>query len=285
MDKIDQFESVFRASSKARFKYQSIHLGKVLLISDLGNQETERVLERVQHFLRDTHKGDRIEWASLSRGDYQNIRDLLARIDEAAPDLVVTQRCLTEVEKNPPFSLGLYLDVLTQITRYPILVLPDPESADFEKAMEHLREVVVVTDHLAGDSHIINWAARFVPREGKLVLTHVEDDAAFARYKDVLGKIPDIDTELASEQILAQLLKEPGEFIADARRVFEEEKVPIEVVAEIRTGHAIKDYQEILDAHEGDLLVMNTKVADQMAMQGSAYAIAIEYRHVALLLL
>ncbi len=142
-----------------------------------------------------------------------------------------------------------------------------------------------MTDHLTGDSQIINWAARFVPKNGKLVLAHVEDDAAHARYIDIISKIPDLSTDVAKEQILARLLKEPEDFIADVKKVFEREAVPIELVPEIRAGHFIGDYQEILDAHEGDLLVMHTKEDSQMAMKGHAYAIAVEYRHVALLLL
>ena len=39
-----------------------------------------------------------------------------------------------EPEKKPPYSLGVYLDVLTQVTDLPILVLPDShDQARFEK--------------------------------------------------------------------------------------------------------------------------------------------------------
>jgi nucleotide-binding universal stress UspA family protein len=285
MHKLDEYESVFRASSKARFVYQKILLNKALLITDVDREESERLLEKVQKFLRDTHKGDQVSWEILRRGDYQGMRNLLEKIEAVAPDLVITQRCLTEEEKNPPFSLGQYLDVLTQVTTLPILVLPDQESAHFESALERLGEIVVVTDHLTGDNRLINWGGRFVPREGKLILTHVEDEAIFDRYMSVIGKIPELATERARELILKQLLREPREFIEDVRRVYREQDVPIEVLAEIRHGHVTRDFEEILEAHEGDLLVLNTKDDEQMAMHGNAYAIAVEYRHVCLLLL
>lgn len=285
MDRLDEFESVFRASSKARFAYRDVPLGKVLLLTDQGREASEALLEKVKHFLRDTHEFEGISWEILQQGDYSGIRDLLAKLDEKAPDLVVTERCLTEDERNPPYSLGQYLDVLTQVTTLPILVLPDPEGAGYDQALEGLQEVVVVTDHLTGDDNLINWGGRFVPRDGKLVLTHVEDDALFGRYMDVIAKIPEIPTEEARTLILKQLLREPEDFIADVRRVYQAEEVPIEVLAEVRQGHAIQDFQEVLDSHQGDLLVLNTKDKDQMAMHGNAYAIAVEYRHVSLLLL
>lgn len=285
MHTLDQYESVFRASDKARFEYEGIHLEKVLVITDGGTEDSRAMLARLEHFFRDVHKGDRLAFTLWDRSDYSGLRDLLKKVDGFAPDLVVTFRCLTEDEKNPPYSLGVYLDVLTQITDYPVLVMPDPEMADFEQATDHLAEVVVVTDHLQGDSALINWGARFVPKGGKLVLAHVEDDAVYARYMDAIGKVPEVPTDAAREHVMAQLLKEPADFIRDVQALFAAENVPIEVLPEVRQGHLVSDYQDVLDAHEGDLLVLHTKDENQRAMKGQAYAIAVEFRHVALLLL
>lgn len=285
MDKLDEYESVFRASAKERFEYEGIHLGKVLLVTDQNAEGAAALAVAVQSFLEEIHKGDAMELTVWSSEDFGGIQHLVDKAAELAPDLVVTHRGLREHEKKPAYSLGVYLDVLTQVTDYPILVLPDTESPDFEKAMDHLREVVVVTDHLQGDSSIINWGARFVPRGGKLVLAHIEDDAIFERYMDVIGKIPDIPTEDSRRLIMKQLLHEPADFIESVRRCFADENVPIEVLSEVRAGHVISDYQAVLDAHEGDLLVMHSKDDAQRAMHGQAYALAVEYRHVALLLL
>lgn len=285
MSKLDQFESVFRGASKARFEYEGVHLGKILLVTDLSKSESQELLEKVKHFLRDTHKGDQITWDLLAGTDYRSLDDLLQKLEDLGPDLVVTQRCLKENEAHPPYSLGVYLDVLTQITKFPILVLPDPDNAEFEAALAHLNEVVVMTNHLTGDSSLINWATRFVPKQGKLVLAHVEDDLVFEHYMEAISKIPSIDTETARESIEARLLKEPREFIEDVTRVLEEKAVPIGVQGEVRRGHVVQDYQAVVEAHEGDLLVIHTKDAGQMAMHGLAYAIAVEFRHVSLLML
>jgi hypothetical protein len=284
MDKLDEYESVFRSSAKERFQYAGIPLGKVLLVTDRDPEAAAALAEKVEAFLEEIHKGDAMEFTVYSGEDYAGLQDLIEKAEAFGADLVVTHRGLRETEKKPPFSLGVYLDVLTQVTKFPILVLPDDDDPAFDKAMDHLREVVVVTDHLQGDSQIINWGARFVPRNGKLVLAHVEDDAVFERYMGVIGRIPDIPTEDSRRLIMAQLLQEPTEFIESVRKCFAEENVPIEVLSEVRSGHVIADYQQVLDAHEGDLLVMHTKDESQRAMHGQAYAIAVEYRHVALLL-
>lgn len=284
MDKLDEYESVFRASAKERFQYSVVSLGKVLLVTDRAADAAEELAVKVRTFLGEINKGDAMEFTVWSEGDFSGLQELVDKAEAFGADLVITHRGLREKERRL-YSLGVYLDVLTQVADFPILVLPDDDDPAFDRALDHLREVVVVTDHLQGDSAIINWGARFVPRGGKLVLAHIEDQAVFERYMGVIGKIPDVPTEDSRRLIMAQLMQEPREFIESVRRRFSEENVPIEVLSEVRVGHVIADYQQVLDAHEGDLLVMHTKDESQRAMHGQAYAIAVEYRHVALLLL
>jgi hypothetical protein len=50
-------------------------------------------------------------------------------------------------------------------------------------------------------------------------------------------------------------------------------------------GHHVSDCREIIDQHAIDLVVMNTKDEDQLAMHGLAYPLAIELRDLPLLLL
>ncbi|MBT6695302.1 MAG: hypothetical protein HOB12_06590, partial [Gemmatimonadales bacterium] len=50
-------------------------------------------------------------------------------------------------------------------------------------------------------------------------------------------------------------------------------------------GHHLKGYQRLVSEHEADLLVMNTKDDDQLAMHGLAYPLAIQVRSIPLLLL
>lgn len=61
--------------------------------------------------------------------------------------------------------------------------------------------------------------------------------------------------------------------------------VPIAVEARVGWGHHLTEYRRILDEQQADLLVMNTKGEDQLAMHGLAYPLAIEVRSIPLLLL
>ena len=92
--------------------------------------------------------------------------------------------------------------------------LPHPENpVANEEPTTVIERVMAITDHLAGDHRLVNYAAAVTPAAGCLYLTHVEDKGAFQRYGKTIGKIPEIETEKAQEQILNQLLKEPREYI------------------------------------------------------------------------
>jgi hypothetical protein len=53
----------------------------------------------------------------------------------------------------------------------------------------------------------------------------------------------------------------------------------------VRTGHRLQAFKDLIAEHELDLLVMNTKDEDQLAMHGLAYPLAIEIRSIPLLML
>ena len=53
----------------------------------------------------------------------------------------------------------------------------------------------------------------------------------------------------------------------------------------VKLGHHLSDYARLVEEHEIDLLVLNTKDEDQMAMHGIAYPLAVELRDVPMLML
>ena len=57
------------------------------------------------------------------------------------------------------------------------------------------------------------------------------------------------------------------------------------VEAEVTMGHHLSVYRQLIARHAIDLLVLNTKDADQLAMHGLAYPLAVELRDVPMLLL
>ena len=67
--------------------------------------------------------------------------------------------------------------------------------------------------------------------------------------------------------------------------IFRADRTPFDVEEVVRLGHHLREYVHMVEEHEVDLLVMNTKDQDQLAMHGLAYPLAIEVRTVPLLLL
>ena len=53
----------------------------------------------------------------------------------------------------------------------------------------------------------------------------------------------------------------------------------------VRLGRSVRDYRELVEARQVDLLVFNTKDSAQLAMHGMAYSLAVELKRVPLLLL
>ncbi len=97
--------------------------------------------------------------------------------------------------------------MLTQATEIPTLLLPEPKvlaETEPPSLADKTRHVMVVTDHLAGDHHLVSMAVGFAMDDGELVLSHIEDHKAFDRYMKAIDKIPDLDSSLAREPWLAK---------------------------------------------------------------------------------
>jgi hypothetical protein len=144
---------------------------------------------------------------------------------------------------------------------------------------------MAMTDDLTGDERLVNYAVRLTEEHGTLFLTHVEDEAVFHRYLETIAKIPTIDTEVAREEILRQLLKEPADYIESVRQTLAAENLAIDTEAVVTTGHRLSEYKRLVDEHQVDILVLNTRDEDQLAMNGLAYPLAVELRNISLLML
>jgi hypothetical protein len=283
MPTVDQFESVFKSASKLPFVYEPRRFARILVVTDTNTANAERIGERVRHFLG-TLDG-RSQWLSAPAEDSETVEALLALVDRQRPDLLVTYRNLHSAAWQWPHSLGRHLDVLTQTAHCPVMVLPHPnDEAVFDAAMNHTRVVMAATDHLAGDGRLVNCAVSLTEPGGTLMLAHIEDDTTFDRYMGVIAKIPSIDTDNARETILAQLLKEPRDYIRACREELVKQGVDIAVEEVVSTGHRLSEYKRMIVSHGAELLVMHTRDEDQSAMHGLAYPLAVELRHLPLLL-
>ncbi len=281
MTRLDLFESVFRSATRTVYEHSVVSLRKVLVVTDLEAEAAKAYTERISAFLGSLGE---VEVEGAHR-DCASVGTLLDRVQEARPDLVVTYRNLFTEAWHWPYTLGDHVEVLTQVTATPVLLLPRPEAgAALERCRGTLR-VMAVTDHLTGDDHLVDLAAAFTARGGTLYLSHVEDDAIFERYMETIAKTRDVDTEIARKEIGEQLLKEPRDYIESCAVALKEAGRELDVEAIVVFGHHLSVYRDLLEQHGADLLVMNTKDHDQLAMHGLAYPLAVELRDVPLLML
>ena len=227
-----------------------------------------------------------MQW-DLDDGDsFDTIEMLLERVNERKPDLICTYRNLHSGAWRWPYSLGEYLDVLTQIVACPVLVLPHPRVTRTNgHTLQGTDIVMAVTTHMAGDNSLVNNAAGFTNDDGTLWLAHVEDEKGFGRFIDAISKIDAIDTDTARERIPAQMLKEPGDYIRSCREVIVTHRPTVHVQKIVTVGSRLTEFRRLIDKYSVDLLVMHTKDEDQSAMHGLAYPLAVELRETPLLLL
>ncbi len=286
MSKLDQFESVFKSAAKAVYQFDPVPIDKVMVLTDLEAEQSRRFTADTREFLKALDSGDPISWSEFYGQGEQHVGDLLELIEQQRPDLICTYRNLHGPARDFPFSLGAYIDVLTQAITTPVLLLPVPtDQGRLEPSCKTTEHVMVLTDQLTGSDRLVNYGTRFTAAAGTLVLAHLEDDTSFNRYIEVISKIPAIETDLAREAIEQQLRKEPDDFIESCRSVLAARRSGVKVQKEVVMGHRISDCKQLVQSHGIDLMVLNTKDEDQLAMHGLAYPLAIELRHIPLLML
>lgn len=285
MTNLDQFESEFRAAAREPFQYAPVSLEHGLLITDMATPDQE-LQENLARFLGVGRDGKPIELEHIALDTTANVRDLLAIVDEKKAELLVTYRNLHSDAWSWPHSLGDAVDVLTQITDVPVLLIPNPkEDTDYGDQLQNTDVVMAITDHLAGDHRLVNYAVALTQPGGKVILSHVEDKETLQRTIDAISKIPSIDTETVADDLPKQLLKDPLDYAESCKQVLQATDVNITVEHSVTLGHRMRDHLQLIEQHQVDLLVLNTKDDDQLAMHGLAYPLAVELRKTPLLML
>ncbi len=286
MTNVDQFESMFRAASREVFRLDRINIGSVLVVTDRDEEMARRFGDQLRQFLKVLSADEKVQWRDVHGSEFQTAGDLLALVESAAPDIICTYRNLHSSAWRWPYSLGAHIDLLTQHTDVPVMLLPHPEAQrSAVHAIRNTDTVMAIADHLTGDHLLVNYALRLTENDGTLWLTHVEDRATFERYMELISKIPTIDTDEARLTMHEQLLKEPQDYIDDLVEVLRAEGTHVKVEPLVVFGHHLSEYRRLIEQHEVDLLVLNTKDDDQLAMHGMAYALAVELRQIPLLML
>ena len=94
----------------------------------------------------------------------------------------------------------------------------------------------------------------------------------------------EIELEDHFENMGAQLLKEPRDYICSCRKVLEAAGLPVTLKEIVKMSRRLAEYERLIDEHHIDMLILNTMDEDQLAMHGMAYPLAVELRLLPLLL-
>jgi hypothetical protein len=283
MTLLDRFQSVFKSASKTYFSVQETPADRIMMITDL-------VADQATNYMQATRSavpalGDAATWDCVGQGDYHSLEELMDRIEHGGWDLLVTYRNL-HTPNVYPYSLGTYLSVLTQVVQIPVLVMPRPNPDGSLAKSAACENVMAVSDRLAGADRLVSWGARISAESQSLSLVHLEDDIVFERYMEAISKIPEIDTDTARAQVHRRLLSEPKDYVDSCRSTLAATGWdPSGLRSEIKMGHRIHDLTKLVTKHEADLLILDTKDDDQLAMHGLAHPIAIEFRQLPILML
>jgi hypothetical protein len=284
---LDEFETPARAAEQKPFAYIDVPIKKATLVTDGSPQEAFALKQSITAFIPRLQSVN--QWCYLTGEDYHNVGELLDALIEQPTDLIVTYRHLQEKSFIPQHSLGVYLDVLTQATSTPVLVLPGTAAEPISLKGKVCDRVMVVTDHILGQHALVNHGVRFCGKQpqgqGELWLCHVEDDLVFARYMRTISHIPEIDAKVTETQLDRRLLKEASDFIDASIAELKRHKLPLVFHSYVERGHRLRQYRELVNENQIELLVANTKDEDQLAMHGMAYSLSVELTHVAMLLL
>lgn len=286
MSNIDQFESIFRSAVKDVFTYEPKPIQRILVITDMEAEAATAFSNRIQDYLAVLNKIDNPSWQTLTGDQFLTIREMLTRIEDYKPDLICTYRNLHSKAWQYPHSLGTHLDVLLQDIDTPVLVMPHPD-ADYqaEHALNQTRTVMVVTDHLSDQHELVNYGTALTKKSGTLILSHIEDEQIFERYMNAISKIDTIETDNARERLLEQLLKEPTDYIQSCKQGLGQAGINVSVESLVAFGQSLNEYKQHIESKQLDLLVMNAKDDDQLAMHGMAYPLAVELRQIPLLII
>ena len=283
---LDEFESQFNSAVKTPYVYEAISLSSIALVCDKEKAASDELLKEVQNLVPPLTGHSEPRWKVFDRDSFTTVSDLLSNLEDFGADLVIAERNLKlDHADNLVYGLTNYIDALTQMMEAPVLLLPEQETGGGEAKRDAPKAIMVETNHLTGDSRLINWGVRFAEPDRSLYLTHIEDGVAFAKTIDAISKIPEIDTRLAEQTIHDTLLKLPHDFAGSTRASLRSKFPDLKVEEIVRFGSALSDYETIIDEKAIDLLVLNTKELGQLAMNGIAYAMAVEFKRRPLLLL
>ena len=110
-------------------------------------------------------------------------------------------------------------------------------------------------------------------------------EPALKQFIKAISKVPEIDTAVAREKILEQLLREPREYIATCAAALVSAERDVSVREHVVMAHRVADYRALIEAHGIHMLVFPALEEDALALNGNSYSLAVELVDTPLLML
>ena len=252
------------------------------MLTDLPDGEDTTYLSQLEPFFDGVSA--EVKLTLIPREQSRSLDKLIELLDSHSVDLICTYRNLHTPYGAFPYTLGGHVEVLTQVCETPILLTARPERLGGAR-MEAPQRVMALTDHFEEHPHLIDAATSMLKEPGALILSHVEDSATFEHYMKAISKIPSIDTDQARGEIERQLMSSAESYINHTRDAIASVHPHVQVIGEVKMGHQIAEHTALVAEHRVDLLVIDTKDEDQLAMHGLSHPLSIELSELPLLML
>ena len=277
MLKLDHFASVFRAADKDIISIPKYTLSKVLLVTDVSHEKSIEIWKRWEALFFQN-----VEVTILHGEESKDISLITQKVDASRCDLIISYRCLHSENWQYPHAIGSYVEVITQLTSTPVLLMPHILEDTQEYAPPE--SIILISDDLTKEAELLGWACSFRGHKSRYTLVELENLAHFNRMLDAIAKIPQIDTEIAQEKIMSQLQKDSQEWVERSQALLEEwDRSPSLSRTQIAQS-CMSSCVELVEKEKAELIVLNTKDEDQLAIHGLVYPFMVQFRHIPLLL-
>ena len=277
MLKIDHFASLFRAADKEQVDIPMVRISKVALVTDVSIDESHQLWERWKGILPNP-----VEMVLLDGSMTQSLPKLVDSLKEIEVDLVMTYRCLHSDAWQYPYAVGSYIEVLTQIVPFPVLLMPHIHEES--KTYANAKSILLLSAELTKEAALVGFAGAFSTKETQLLLAQIDDKSTFLRIIDIISKIPQIDTDDAKQYITERREQEMNDWVFRCtQNLSQQPNAP--VVSQIdMLDPSMKECAAVIGQHNAELVVINTKDDEQLAIHGLAYPIMVQFRQLPLLL-
>ncbi len=128
MTKVDQFESMFRSAAREVYQHDPLDIESVLVVTDRDEEMARCFGDQLRQFLKVLSADEKVQWRDVAGSEFRTAGELLALVESSPPDLICTYRNLHSGAWRWPYSLGTHVDLLTQHTDVPVMLLPHPQA-------------------------------------------------------------------------------------------------------------------------------------------------------------